>query len=209
MISGLGTQAREFLISGALGLGLSLIYDWFRVHRRVFPKLTVPVDLLFAVLFFLTLMLTSIYSRGLKLYQLLGMGLGGGLYFLAISPWLMRPLFALLRKIRALGRALRNLMKKFVIFLRKLEKKLFPSSGKWSTIDMIPFSPKGKSARRRGANPGDPKHTGKGHGRNDGGLGRMESGQPGKGLKRRRRIGTGTGRGHRRDPANAHRTRTG
>lgn len=193
MIQGIGTQTREFLISGALGLGLALLYDWGRVHRRVFPKLAVPVDLFFALIFFLVLMLTSIYSRGLTLYQLLGMGLGAALYFLAISPWLMRPLFALLGKIRGLGKALKNKMKKFVIFLRKLEKKLFPSSGKWSTIDMIPFSPKGKSTGKRGAAPGGKKRCPKGHGRYNGSLGRMESGNPGKRTWRRRSAGTGAG----------------
>lgn len=199
MIPGLGTQVREFLLSGALGLGLSLCYDWGRVHRRVFPRLTLPVDLLFALLFFLSLMLTSIYSRGLKLYQLLGMALAGTLYFLVISPWLMRPLFALLLRFRQLGRAMGKGMKKFVIFLRKLEKKLFPSRSKWSTIDMIPFLPKGKSTRRRGAAPDDKKTGRKGSCRNNGGVGRMESGSAGKGSEPSRRSGPDAGRSHRRN----------
>lgn len=158
MIPGLETQTRLFLISGGLGLGLGLCYDWGRVHRRVFPMLTLPVDILFAVLFFLALILTAIYSRGLKLYQLLGLGLGSALYFLLFSPWFLRPLGAVLRGIRRLGQKAKRGLKKIVNFLRKLEKKLFPSWKKWGTIDGMPCSPKGKSTRRRGAVPHDSNH---------------------------------------------------
>lgn len=203
MIAGLGTQVREFLFSGVLGLGLSLCYDWGRAHRRVFPKLTFPVDMLFALLFFLCLMLLSIYTRGLKLYQLLGLGLGAALYFLALSSWILRPLLALLGKIRGLGNRAANQKKKIINFLRKLQKKLFPSSGKWSTIDVIPFLPKGKSTGKRGANPGDEKYSPKGHGCRHGGLGRMDTGRSGKRSGRRTGAEAGAGRSHRRDRAGA------
>lgn len=181
MIPGLTNQAREFLISGALGLGLGLCYDWGRVHRRVFRGLTVPVDILFSLVFFLCLMLTAIYARGLMLYHVFGMFLGGCLYFLLLSPWLLRPLLLLLLKIRGLRKMVNNRKKKIQNFLRKLQKKLFSSSGKWSTIGMIPFSPKGKSLRKRGADPGVKKRSRKGSGRDDGGLGRVESGPVGAG----------------------------
>ncbi len=199
MIPGLGTQVKEFLLSGGLGLGLSLCYDWGRAHRRIFPKLTLPVDMLFALLFFLCLMLLSIYTRGLKLYQILGLGLGAALYFLALSSWILRPLLVLLGKIRGLGKFGAKVKKKIIIFLRKLRKKLFPSSEKWSTIGVIPFLPKGKSTGKRGANPGDEKDSPKGHGCCHGGLGRVDTGRSGKRSGRRAGAKAGAGRGHRRD----------
>lgn len=180
MIPGLGAQARLFLISGVLGLGLGLCYDWGRVHRRVFPGLTLPVDILFALAFFLTLMLTAVYSRGLKLYQLLGMALGGIGYFLLFSSWLLRPLGAVLRGIQSLGKKTKRGIKKIVNFLRKLEKKLFPSWKKWGTIDVIPCSPKGRSTRRRGAAPDDPNYYKEVPQRRSGPMGRVAAGHPGK-----------------------------
>lgn len=180
MIQGLGAQTRFFLISGLLGLGLGLCYDWGRAHRRVFPILTLPVDILFALVFFLTLILTAIYSRGLKLYQVLGLGLGSALYFLLFSSWLLRPLGAVLRGIQGLGKKAKRGLKKIVNFLRKLEKKLFPSWKKWGTIDVIPCSPKGKGTRRRGAVPHDPNHHKKVSQRRSGPMGRVAAGHPGK-----------------------------
>ena len=193
MIPGLGTQTREFLMAGLLGLGLGVCYDWGRVHRRVFPRLTLPMDMLFALVLFLVLMLISIYTRGLKLYQLLGMALGGSLYFLLLSRWLTVPLFALLGKIRHVLRAGKKYMKKIPKILRKLEKKLFPSLAKWSTIDTVPFLPMGKYLKRKGADPCDQTRNRKSRGRSDGGLGRMESGKSGKHAQRGKRPGAGVG----------------
>ena len=194
MISGLGTQTREFLMAGFLGLGLGLCYDWGRAHRRIFPKLTLPVDMLFALLFFLVLMLMSIYTRGLKLYQLLGLGLGGSLYFLLLSRVLLRLGLVLLMKIRGILGAMKKQTKKFPNFLRKFEKKLFPSSTKWGTMDMMPFLPKRKHKRQKGADSGDKRCSIQGRSRNDGGMGRMEFGKSGRHAPGRNRPGAGIGK---------------
>lgn len=191
MIPGLGNQARLFLISGGVGLGLGLCYDWGRCHRRVFPGLTVPVDVLYGLVLFLVLMLTAIYSRGLKLYQVLGMVLGGGLYFFLFSSWMLRPLRAILGQFRHIMAAVRTGAKKSVNFLRKLRKKLFSSGAKWSTIGAIPFSPQGKRTGKAGAIPGDSKHSAKTPGRRGGTVGGVESGRAGKRFKLRHRTGKG------------------
>lgn len=175
MIRSLQTQTLEFLLSGALGILLGLAYDMGRAQRRIFPKLTVPVDLGFALLFFLSLLLTAVYTGGLKLYQLLGLFLGSALWFCTLSPPVLRAFSAVLIKIRQLGKGLRIQAKKSLNFLRKLIKKFFPSSGKWSTIGVIPFSPKGKGAKRKGAASHGKKHIHKALRRNHGGVGRMES----------------------------------
>lgn len=133
-------QALEFFGSAALGIALGLVYDLGRVLRREKHGLTIPVDLLFALVFFLSLWLLSVYVMGLRLFHCLGVFLGAGAYFLTLSPLVVR----LGRKgLRALGRLLGKTLvpvKKTVDFLRKLVKKCFPYSGKWGTIKTIPFS---------------------------------------------------------------------
>lgn len=185
MIHSLETQGVEFLLAGALGILLGFLYDLGRAHRRIFPKLTVPVDLLFALTFFLSLLLTAVYTRGLKLYQLMGIFLGAVLWFLTLGPSVLRAFSALLIKIRQLGKTLRMQAKKSLKFMRKLVKKFFPSSMKWSTIDVIPFSSKGKHIRKKGAVPHGKKHFRKDLRRTDGGLGRMESGLSGSAAAKR------------------------
>lgn len=147
----LSRQAAEFFWAAALGLGLGLIYDMGRALRREKPRLTIPVDVLFALVFFLGLWLTSIYTQGLRLYQCLGVFLGAGVYFLTLSPFLVRLWRRGLRAVGRLARGILKPMKKSVYFLRKLAKKLFPSSGKWGTIKTIPFSP--RRFRSRGKQP--------------------------------------------------------
>ena len=133
-------QALEFFASAALGVALGLVYDLGRALRRERHGLTIPVDVLFALIFFLSVWLLSVYVKGLRLFHCLGIFLGAGAYFLTISPLVVR----LGRKgLRALGWLLAKALvpaKKTVEFLRKLVKKCFPSSGKWGTIKVIPFS---------------------------------------------------------------------
>ena len=74
-----GRQGLEFFWAAVLGVGLGVFYDLGRALRREKPGLTVPVDAVFAVIFFLSLWLTSVYTRGLKLYQCLGIFLGARL----------------------------------------------------------------------------------------------------------------------------------
>lgn len=146
----LTAQAVKLLIALGLGFGLGLVYDFLRAPRRVSPALTLPADLLFALALFIGLFLLSLYTGGVTLYQLGGLLSGGGLWFMTLSPFVLRRLIGLLLWFRRLmGRGSRG-VKKSVNFLRKLLKKLFPSSRKWGTIEAIPFSPeKPKKARHR------------------------------------------------------------
>ncbi len=145
----LGRQTWEFFLAAGLGLGLGVLYDLGRGIRRERPRLTPAVDIGFALCFFLGLWLTAIYTDGLRLYQAMGCFLGAAAYFLTVSP----PLLGLWRRgLRGLGRLGRRCalpMKKSVYFLRKVAKKLFPSSGKWGTIKEIPLSPKRLREKRR------------------------------------------------------------
>ena len=142
-------QAWEFFGSAGLGILLGFLYDLGRALRREHRSLTIPVDTLFALVFFLSLWLLSVYVRGLRLFHCLGIFLGGAVYFLTLSPLVVR----LVRKgLRAAGWLLGKVLapaKKSVDFLRKLAKKLFPSPGKWGTIKLIPFSLKRKTPVRK------------------------------------------------------------
>lgn len=133
-------QALEFFGSAGLGVALGLLYDLGRALRRQRRRLTAPVDVLFALVFFLSLWLLSVYVQELRLFHCLGIFLGGAVYFLTLSPLVVRLAQG---GLRAMGWLLGKVLlpvKKSVFFLRKLAKKLFPSSGKWGTINLIPFS---------------------------------------------------------------------
>ena len=107
MIQETSRQAAEFFWAAVLGIGLGVLYDMGRAVRREKPRLTIAVDILFAAAFFLSLWLTSIYTWGLRLYQCLGVFLGSSIYFLTLSPVLVRVFRRMLRGIRrVLGKML-------------------------------------------------------------------------------------------------------
>lgn len=148
MIPLLSTQLREFLFSGVVGLGLGLGYDLLRSLRRKRRGWTAALDFLFALVFFLTLLLLSLYTMGLKLYQCLGILLGSSLYFLVLSPCVLRCFGRILGALGAGKRRAGATVKKSVCFLRKVAKKFFSSWKKWSTIDAIPFFRRRKNRSR-------------------------------------------------------------
>ena len=55
-----GRQGMEFLWAALLGIGLGFLYDLGRGVRREKPRLTVPVDMLFSLVFLLSLSLTAV-----------------------------------------------------------------------------------------------------------------------------------------------------
>ena len=181
MIQEISRQAAEFFLAGGLGVLLGLFYDVGRSFRRLRSGLTVTVDVLFAVAFFLSLWLMSVYTRGLRAYQCLGIFLGGSVYFLTVSPFLLRGMEWLLRRLGRLGGIIFLPVKKIMYFLRKLAKKCFPSSGKWGTINAIPFSPR-------------PQKTGEA--RNHRGTKKKQSAEREK-TRRRKAFGGASGTAHR------------
>lgn len=157
MTLALSRQAMDFLWAGGAGILLGLLYDFGRALRRCWGKMTIPADMLFALCFFLSLLALSLYTGGLRPYQCLGIGLGAGGYFLTLSPILLKILGRFWGLIRALCVRLRRILKKSLFFLRKIAKKLFPSSGKSGTIFKRPFSPNGKRAPKGSAKPQNEK----------------------------------------------------
>ena len=129
-----GRQGLELLLSGLLGMGLGLVYDLGRALRREHPGAMIPADGAFALIFFLTLWLSGIYMGGLRLYHCLGIGLGAAGYFLTLSPWITEAFRAVFRFFGRVTGTLRKTVKKTGRFLKKLAKKLFPSTAIWSTI---------------------------------------------------------------------------
>ena len=112
-----GRQGMEFLWAALLGIGLGFLYDLGRGVRREKPRLTVPVDMLFSLVFLLSLSLTAVYTRGLRLYQCLGVFLGAGAYFVTVSPPILRQWRRFLRGIgRGCGK-IRRTVKKSMVFL--------------------------------------------------------------------------------------------
>ena len=143
-----GRQGLELLWAAALGGGLGLLYDLGRALRREKQHLTVPVDMLFALVFFLGLWLTSIYTRGLRLYQCLGVALGAAAYFLTLSPCVVGLGRQILRALGRLRRRLQEPLKKSVLFFQKLLKKLFSSLKKWSKIEKASIPLRSRERRR-------------------------------------------------------------
>lgn len=130
MIPGIGPQALRFFLGGGTGILLGILYDLFRGFRRLRRGLTIPCDLLFCLIFFLSLLLTMVYTRGLRLYQLLGIFLGWGLWLLTLSPGFLPLWQRLLEKMARLGKLLGRQAKKYVKIFRKLAKKHFLSGSK-------------------------------------------------------------------------------
>ncbi len=177
MIRPLSEQLIRFLGAVVLGAALGLCYDLGRGVRRVFRRLTVPVDMLFGLVFFLSLCLTGVYTRGLGPDQVLGLGIGAGLWLMTLGPFVTGGTAALLLKMVCLTKTGKNRAKKSVNFLRKLVKKFFSSSRKWGTIKAIPFSTRKNHLQKEGASPYDKNHSKKSLCRTDGGLGCVESGE--------------------------------
>ena len=126
-------QAVEFAWAAALGLALGCWYDVLRALRRRHRRLTVPADGLYCLTALLALLAFALYAgRGMmRLFALLGMGLGAMLWFLTLSPLALRlfsAFWALLGKLlRLICAPVRGILKIFLIFF----KKVFATARKW------------------------------------------------------------------------------
>lgn len=130
MIPGIGPQTLRFALGAGAGIGFGIFYDFLRGLRYLRRSLTIPCDGLFALAFFLSLLLTMVYTRGLQGYQLLGIFLGWGLWSLTFSHCFLGFWERLLKKGARTGKALGHQAKKYVKIFRKLAKKNFPSGHK-------------------------------------------------------------------------------
>ena len=126
MIQGIGSQGLGLLWAVALGAALGILYDLGRGLRRAWSGCTVPMDLLFSVLFLLSLMGLALYTGGLRIYQLLGLGLGAAAYFLTVGPLILR----LWQRVQSLSSA-RDLIRKSLTIV---SKKRYRSFREWSLL---------------------------------------------------------------------------
>ena len=132
----LGESTAEFSASMLLGLALGVFYDALRALRRLRARLTLPLDVLFALTFAAALLLFALYpGRGLfRLFAFAGLVLGAGLYFLTLSPILLRVYGRLYRIIGGAARMAAAPVGIFLHFVGQILKTLFASVKKWVTI---------------------------------------------------------------------------
>ncbi len=129
-------QALTFAQGALLGLGLCLAYDLLRALRQLCPRTGLAADALFGLLLtasFLSFALTAGQGQ-FRLYVFLAVFLTAVLYFLTLSPLMLRVFRGLFR---LLGRILRTLfapVRFFLKFLKKISKTLFASFRKWGTM---------------------------------------------------------------------------
>ena len=129
-------QALTFAQGALLGLGLCLAYDLLRALRQLCPRTGLAADALFGLLLtasFLSFALTAGQGQ-FRLYVFLAVFLTAVLYFLTLSPLMLRVFRGLFR---LLGRILRTLfapVRFFLKFLKKISKTLFASFQKWGTM---------------------------------------------------------------------------
>ena len=188
MIPGLGSQGWGFLWAALAGVCLGLCYDFGRGLRRVWPGLTVPVDAVFSLGYLLVLLGLMLYTEGLRIYQVLGIFGAAALYHLTLGGPILRFWLRCFSRLRRLGGRIARGCKKSVIFLRKLQKKLFSTSQKWGTIKAIPFLPKAKGTPQRSADRTCEKRRKKAAGRHSGRSCRMEPRQSGPGAGQTRKA---------------------
>jgi len=111
MILSMSGQMTQFLRAVVLGGALGVIFDLFRVLRRLFRHpwlLTQAEDLLYWLLALAALFLFLVYDHQVRPFSLLGTFLGILVYFLTFSPLLVRGLVSILR---FLGRLIVTLLK--------------------------------------------------------------------------------------------------
>ncbi len=114
-------QALTFAQGALLGLGLCLVYDLLRALRQLLPRAGTAADALFGLLLaasFLSFALTAGQGQ-FRLYVFLAVFLTAVLYFLTLSPLVLRVFRALWD---LLGRMLRALLAPLRFFFEISQK---------------------------------------------------------------------------------------
>lgn len=159
-------QGRALCQALLLGGELGILYDLFRILRvrvRV-PFLGAGLDLLFWGMATVALFLWSGVAWGgqVRLYGAAFCLLGGGVYFWAVSPWLLRLgywladlttflLGILFIPLRLTGKVLKK--------IKKLLKNIFYSGAKWYRIGRKPKEMDRAFARRAAREKGEGSHA--------------------------------------------------
>ena len=139
MILSLHAQAQLFLLTVLLGGGMGLFYDGLRVFRHALRHNAFWVqaeDGLFWLLAVFLVFCVMLHANAgeIRFFTILGLFGGMGLYFLTLSPLMLRVFRGLFR---LLGRILQTLfapVRFFLKFLKKISKTLFARCRKWFTI---------------------------------------------------------------------------
>ncbi|MBQ3356935.1 MAG: spore cortex biosynthesis protein YabQ [Oscillospiraceae bacterium] len=141
----LGLQGRQFLLAAALGLALGLHYDLLRGLRRVFRRLTVVLDLWFALTLLIGSLLFALYvgNGEYRIFMLLGTALGMAVYFLTVSRLILPLSIQFWRILTCPLRLLGRFFGKFLEKMKNFAKNIFSSERKSFTIEnrlkMSPF----------------------------------------------------------------------
>lgn len=196
MIRNLGQQGWAAIWAALAGLGLGIGYDMLRGLRLTVRGITLGCDLLFSLEFLLAMLALALYTGGLRIYQLLAAAGAAAAYFLTLSGMVLRLWCVVLEAIRRQIRKMVRRCKKSVIFLRKLQKKLFSTWQKWGTISIIPFFLKKKSLQSGKAAYTNEMRREKASGCPVGGRNGVESGRAGDGTSPADAAGTVAGAGN-------------
>ena len=129
-------QALTFAQGTLLGLGLCVCYDALRALRRRCPRGTLPADVLFGLLLAAAFLLFALtYGGGqFRLYLFLAVGLTAILYFLTLSPAVVRLFQALFSLLGRFVQVILTPARFFLKFLKKILKTLFARCRKWFTM---------------------------------------------------------------------------
>ena len=129
-------QALTFAQGTLLGLGLCVCYDALRALRRRCPRGTLSADVLFGLLLAAAFLLFALtYGGGqFRLYLFPAVGLTAILYFLTLSPAVVRLFQALFSLLGRFVRVILTPARFFLKFLKKISKTLFASFRKWGTM---------------------------------------------------------------------------
>ena len=129
-------ELTRFLWAVAVGLALGVAYDLCRGPRRLWPRLTWVLDLVFGLcLTWALVYFTLVPGDGrLRFFALAAMALGGGLWSGFLSRPFLRCYVACLRAVGTVLGAILSPLTKFLIFLRQLAKKYFSTWRKWVRI---------------------------------------------------------------------------
>ena len=129
-------QALTFAQGTLLGLGLCVCYDALRALRRRCPRGTLPADMLFGLLLAAAFLLFALtYGGGqFRLYLFLAVGLTAILYFLTLSPAVVRLFQALFSLLSRFVQVILTPARFFLKFLKKILKTLFARCRKWFTM---------------------------------------------------------------------------
>lgn len=117
----ISTQALLFARGVGLGLGLSAAYDVLRALRRLRPGLTWLTDVLFGLLLGAGLLVFALCAGGgeLRLFLFPAIALAAVLYFLTISPFVLRAFQAGFSLIGRLIHIFLAPVRLFLLFLKK------------------------------------------------------------------------------------------